>query len=124
MLQKNRKERININYTIMAQNKKFNGNGGKRNDISQKRAPETYSESHNRCVYDNGIYIPERIKISSDIRQGAVTIKLGKEYAGRGFVIYSGRKSTKVKITEGVLDAKGNFTFKAEYGKNYTLVIK
>lgn len=64
------------------------------------------------------------IKISSDIRRGAVTIKLGKEYAGREFVIYRGRKNTKVKITEGIFDAKGNFTFKAEYGKNYTLVIK
>lgn len=66
----------------------------------------------------------ERIKISSDSRRGAVTIKLGKEYAGREFVIYRGRKNTKVRITEGVFDARGNFTFKAENGKNYTLVIK
>lgn len=71
--------------------------------------------------YDSNM---DRIKVSTDSRRGAVTIKLGKEYSGREFVIYRGRKNTKLKITEGVFDAKGNFTFNAEYGKNYTLVIK
>lgn len=44
--------------------------------------------------------------------------------SGRAFTIYMGRKSTGTKITEGVLDADGRFTFEdAGYGKNYTLVI-
>ena len=65
-----------------------------------------------------------RIKISSDSKRGTVTIKLGSEYAGREFVIYNGRKSTKAKITEGVLDENGTYSFKADDGRNYSLVIK
>ena len=53
-----------------------------------------------------------------------VIVDLGEEYSGRAFTIYKGRKSTGTKITEGVLDADGRFTFEdAGYGKNYTLVI-
>ena len=34
------------------------------------------------------------------------------------------KNSTKVKVTEGVLDENGAYSFKADEGKNYTLVIK
>lgn len=43
--------------------------------------------------------------------------------AGRSFIIYSGRKNTSKKITEGVLDENGKFTFSADEGRNYTLVL-
>lgn len=65
------------------------------------------------------------IKTSSTRKKNDyVIVDLGKEYSGRAFTIYKGRKSTGTKITEGVLDADGRFTFEdAGYGKNYTLVI-
>lgn len=65
------------------------------------------------------------IKTSSTRKKNDyVIVDLGEEYSGRAFTIYKGRKSTGTKITEGVLDADGRFTFEAAgYGKNYTLVI-
>ncbi len=65
------------------------------------------------------------IKTSSTRKKNDyVIVDLGEEYSGRAFTIYKGRKSTGTKITEGVLDADGRFTFEdAGYGKNYTLVI-
>lgn len=64
-----------------------------------------------------------RIKVNSDAKRGVITIDLGTDHAGRRFVIYSGRKNTSKKITEGVLDENGRFTFSADEGKNYTLVL-
>ncbi|MBP0958107.1 MAG: hypothetical protein J5997_12175 [Oscillospiraceae bacterium] len=54
----------------------------------------------------------------------AIIIDLGEEYAGKSFTIYSGRKSTKVKVTEGEFDKNGKFVFEVPDGKNYTLVIE
>ena len=65
-----------------------------------------------------------RIKVNSDAKRGVITIDLGAENAGRSFIIYSGRKSTSKKITEGVLDENGRFTFRADEGRNYTLIVK
>ena len=67
----------------------------------------------------------ELIRTSSTRKKNDyVIVDLGEEYSGRAFTIYKGRKSTGTKITEGVLDADGRFTFEdAGYGKNYTLVI-
>ena len=67
----------------------------------------------------------ELIRTSSTRKKNDyVIVDLGEEYSGRTFTIYKGRKSTGTKITEGVLDADGRFTFEdAGYGKNYTLVI-
>lgn len=67
----------------------------------------------------------EPIKTSSTRKKNDyIIIDLGEEYSGRAFTIYKGRKSTGTKITEGVLDADGRFTFEdAGYGKNYTLVV-
>ena len=64
-----------------------------------------------------------RIKVNSDAKRGVITIDLGDDYAGRSFIIYSGRKNTSKKITEGVLDENGRFTFSADEGRNYTLVL-
>ena len=64
-----------------------------------------------------------RIKVNSDVKRGVVTIDLGVNYAGRSFTVYSGRKSTSKKITEGVLDENGRYTFSSDEGRNYTLVI-
>ena len=64
-----------------------------------------------------------RIKVNSDLKRGVITIDLGDDYAGRSFIIYSGRKNTSKKITEGVLDENGRFTFSADEGRNYTLVL-
>ena len=64
-----------------------------------------------------------RIKVNSDSKRGVITIDLGDDYAGRSFIIYSGRKNTSKKITEGVLDENGRFTFSADEGRNYTLVL-
>ena len=64
-----------------------------------------------------------RIKVNSDAKREVITIDLGDDYAGRSFIIYSGRKNTSKKITEGVLDENGRFTFSADEGKNYTLVL-
>ena len=64
-----------------------------------------------------------RIKVNSDVKRGVVTIDLGVNYAGRSFTVYSGRKSTSRKITEGVLDENGRYTFSSDEGRNYTLVI-
>ena len=64
-----------------------------------------------------------RIKVNSDIKRGVVTIDLGADYAGRSFTVYSGRKSTSRKITEGVLDENGRYTFSSDEGRNYTLVL-
>jgi len=64
-----------------------------------------------------------RIKISSDVKRGTVTVDLGAEYAGRSFTVYSGRKNTSRKMTEGVLDENGRYTFSSDDGKNYTLVL-
>ena len=65
-----------------------------------------------------------RIKVNSDTRRGVITIDLGADYAGRSFTLYSGRKSTSKKILSGTLDENGRYTFRAEEGKNYTLVIE
>ena len=65
-----------------------------------------------------------RIKVNSDTRRGVITIDLGADYAGRSFTVYSGRKSTSKKIISGTLDENGRYTFRAEEGKNYTLVIE
>ena len=65
-----------------------------------------------------------RIKVNSDTRRGVITIDLGVDYAGRSFTVYSGRKSTSKKILSGTLDENGRYTFRAEEGKNYTLVIE
>ncbi|MCI7766579.1 MAG: hypothetical protein MSJ26_01165, partial [Oscillospiraceae bacterium] len=65
-----------------------------------------------------------KIKVNSTRKQGIITVNLGKEYAGKSFTIYEGKKSTKVKVTDGVLDAKGRFTFEVPDGKNYTLIVE
>ena len=65
-----------------------------------------------------------KIKVSSTKKRGVIVINLGEEYAGRTFTIYSGRKSTEVKVTEGVLDENGKFVFEVPDGKNYTLVVE
>lgn len=65
-----------------------------------------------------------RIKVNSDTRRGVITIDLGVDHAGRSFTIYSGRKSTSKKIISGTLDENGRYTFNADEGRNYTLVIK
>ena len=65
-----------------------------------------------------------RIKVNSDTKRGIITIDLGADYAGRSFTVYSGRKSTSKKIISGVLDENGRYTFNAEEGKNYTLVVE
>lgn len=65
-----------------------------------------------------------KIKVNSTKKRGVIVIDLGEEYAGRTFTIYSGRKSTKVKVTEGVLDENGKFVFEVPDGKNYTLVVE
>ena len=65
-----------------------------------------------------------RIKVNSTKKRGVIVIDLGEEYAGRTFTIYSGSKSTNVKVTEGVLDEKGKFVFEVPDGRNYTLVIE
>ena len=65
-----------------------------------------------------------RIKVNSDTRRGVITIDLGADYAGRDFTVYSGRKSASKKILSGTLDENGRYTFRAEEGKNYTLVIE
>ena len=65
-----------------------------------------------------------RIKVNSDTRRGVITIDLGVDHAGRSFTVYSGRKSTSKKILSGTLDENGRYTFRAEEGKNYTLVIE
>ncbi|MGN0692100.1 MAG: hypothetical protein ACI4K7_07125, partial [Oscillospiraceae bacterium] len=66
-----------------------------------------------------------KIAVSATKKQkNTVTINLGKDYAGKSFVIYEGKKSTSVKVTEGTLDKNGKFTFEVDYGKNYTLVVE
>ena len=65
-----------------------------------------------------------RIKVNSDTKRGVITIDLGADYAGRDFTVYSGRKSTSKKIISGTLDENGRYTFRADEGKNYTLVIE
>ena len=65
-----------------------------------------------------------KIKVSSTKKRGVIVIDLGEEYADKAFTIYNGRKSTKVKVTDGVLDAKGRFTFEVPDGKNYTLIVE
>ena len=65
-----------------------------------------------------------RIKVNSTKKRGVIVIDLGEEYADRTFTIYSGRKSTNVKVTEGVLDENGKFVFEVPDGKNYTLVVE
>lgn len=72
--------------------------------------------------YDSGMnYITVN---ATKNQKNTVTVNLGKDYAGKSFVIYQGKKSTKVKVTEGVLDGNGKFTFEVDYGKNYTLVVE
>lgn len=65
-----------------------------------------------------------KIKVNSTKKRGVIVIDLGEEYAGRTFTIYSGRKSTKVKVTEGEFDENGKFIFEVPDGKNYTLVVE
>lgn len=64
------------------------------------------------------------ITVNRTRKQGTVNVNLGKKYAGKSFVIYEGKKSTKVKVTEGVLDANGRITLDVSDGKNYTLVVE
>lgn len=64
-----------------------------------------------------------RIKTSSDKKQGIVVIDLGSDYAGKNFTIYSGRKSTEKKIISGTLDKNGRYKFSSSVGRNYTLVL-
>ncbi|MDD7430014.1 MAG: hypothetical protein PUK49_09625 [Oscillospiraceae bacterium] len=64
------------------------------------------------------------ITVNRTRKQGTINVDLGKEYAGKSFVIYEGKKSTKVKVTEGVLDADGKITLDVSDGKNYTLVVE
>ena len=65
-----------------------------------------------------------RIKVNSDTRRGIITIDLGTDYAGRDFTVYSGRKSTSKKIISGTLDENGRYTFNADEGRNYTLIVE
>ncbi|WP_432651299.1 leucine-rich repeat domain-containing protein [Huintestinicola sp.] len=65
-----------------------------------------------------------KIKVNSTKKRGVIVIDLGEEYADRTFTIYSGRKSTKVKVTEGEFDENGKFVFEVPDGKNYTLVVE
>ena len=65
-----------------------------------------------------------RIKVNSDTRRGTIVIDLGADNAGRSFTLYSGRKSTSKKILSGTLDENGRYIFKADEGKNYTLVVE
>lgn len=65
-----------------------------------------------------------KIKVSSTKKCGVIVVALREEYADKSFTIYSGKKSTKVKVTNGVLDAKGRFTFEVPDGKNCTLIVK
>lgn len=65
-----------------------------------------------------------KIKVNSTKKRGIIVIDLGEEYAGKAFTIYNGRKNTSMKVDEGVLDAKGRFTFEVPDGKNYTLVVE
>ncbi|MCI5751892.1 MAG: hypothetical protein MR038_05325 [Oscillospiraceae bacterium] len=71
--------------------------------------------------YDSGM---NYITVNKTRKQGTITVDLGSEYAGKSFVIYEGKKSTKVKVSEGTLDKNGKFTLEVEDGKNYTLVIE
>ncbi|MGN0637276.1 MAG: hypothetical protein ACI4J0_02800 [Huintestinicola sp.] len=64
------------------------------------------------------------IKVNSDVKRGVIVIDLGAEYAGRDFTVYAGRKSTKTEIISGTLDKYGRFTFKADEGMKYTLVVE
>lgn len=65
-----------------------------------------------------------RIKVNSDTRRGIITIDLGADHAGRDFTVYNGRKSTSKKIISGTLDENGRYTFNADEGRNYTLVVE
>ena len=65
-----------------------------------------------------------RIRINSTNKRGVIIINLGEDYAGKSFTIYSGRKTTAVKVTSGKLDSKGRFKFEVPDGKNYTLVVE
>ena len=57
-------------------------------------------------------------------REGVITVKLGKEYAGKPVTLYRGRKSTAVKVDEAVLDKNGCAKFTVESGKVFTLVVE
>ena len=65
-----------------------------------------------------------KIKVNSTKNRGVIVVNLGEEYAGKSFTIYSGRKNTDVKITEGVLNSNGTYKFEVPDGKNYTLVVE
>ncbi|MGN0691963.1 MAG: hypothetical protein ACI4K7_06420, partial [Oscillospiraceae bacterium] len=65
-----------------------------------------------------------RIAVSRTKKQGVITVSLGKEYAGKTVTLYEGKKSTKVKVTEGTLDKNGKLTFEVDDGKNYTLIVE
>ncbi len=65
-----------------------------------------------------------KIKVNSTKSRGVIVVNLGEEYAGKSFTLYSGRKSTGVKITEGVLNSKGAYRLEVPDGKNYTLVVE
>ncbi|MBP1547991.1 MAG: hypothetical protein J6A37_15515, partial [Oscillospiraceae bacterium] len=65
-----------------------------------------------------------RIKINSTRKRGIIVINLGDEYAGCEFTVYEGRKSTSVKVTDGVLDENGRYTLEVDDGKNYTLIVE
>lgn len=63
------------------------------------------------------------ITVNKTKKQGVITVDLGSEYAGRSFVIYKGKNSTAVKVTEGTLDENGRSALEVEDGKNYSLVL-
>ncbi|MGN1102078.1 MAG: hypothetical protein ACI4RG_07785, partial [Huintestinicola sp.] len=88
--------------------------------MARKAAPNSYI-----FVYDADMnYIKTNGSVKGIVGEGKVTVKLGEEYAGKTVTLYKGRKSTKVKIAEMVLDENGNATFTVEGGKNYTAVVE
>ncbi|MGN1416020.1 MAG: hypothetical protein ACI4XF_04210, partial [Oscillospiraceae bacterium] len=72
--------------------------------------------------YDSGM---DKITVNATKNQkNTVTVNLGREYADKSFTVYEGKKSTKVKVTEGTLDANGKITLEVDFGENYTLVVE
>ncbi|MGN1415800.1 MAG: hypothetical protein ACI4XF_03100, partial [Oscillospiraceae bacterium] len=72
--------------------------------------------------YDSGM---NKIAVNATKNQkNTVTVNLGRDYAGKSFTVYEGKKSTSVKVTDGTLDANGKITIEVDFGKNYTLVVE
>ena len=65
-----------------------------------------------------------QLSLTTEQKRGIIVINLGDEYAGCEFTVYEGRKSTSVKVTEGVLDENGRYTLDVDDGKNYTLIVE